>query len=256
MNKTVCSIFCALLLACPCPLSAQGVIVAKKKAAGGGSAPTLVSGQAESCDTNGSTSTTLTCQFPGNITTGNLIHYTAAWYDFDQTVEVSVTDDCSNSYTEKIKAKDTASNEIAIEHGYDASVSGGSSCVVTLTATSATYMALHIYEVTGQHGTPSDVSGSNIVTASSASMTATASGATSTGNQLIFFSGVFGTALTPTAGTGWTLREISPRGPGTNVLQVQDATRSITAAETPVGVIDVAPNTIGYVGLISSYKGL
>ncbi len=214
--------------------------------------------QAKPCHTNGTPSTTLTCQFDSAVTAGNMIRVCHGWYDFDQTVTGSVADDSgSNSYTSIVEADQGAfggGTELAAEGSVAANVAGGTAWTITSTTTSATYQATLIYEISGlATASPQDQTGA-LAPNDSTTISVTASGANSQANEIVFLCLASTISLDIVPGTGYT--EGQQAGTvGSNVFTLWDEYKTVSGVETSTAdTSSPTSSNTGFVGLLATYK--
>lgn len=220
--------------------------------------PSIV--QSKGCNTAGTPSTTLTCQFTSTATNGGTFQITRGWYDFDQTVTQTASDNCGNTYFSFGDADQGAGGtEMATGQSRAFNITGntgGSPCTITLTTSSATYQAVRISEVAGLTTTdPIDQSGTAASNNSGDTITVTAGGANAQNDEIAFCGlvpgGAVGTIYDP--GTGWSLggREGTP---GVNVFSLVEFYKVISAPETTT--CDTTTTTTSVTGFAITVKTL
>lgn len=207
------------------------------------------------CDNNGSATTTVNCSFGSTPTVGTLIVATCNYYNFNSTVTATLTDNQTNSYTRRAAIENTAHYEASIHDAVAATSSG--TFTLTCTLSEASYMIVHIYEVSGNSASPFDQTGTNSSDASSASGTVSTAGATTTNDEIVFGSFGSSTNNTATAGTDYTLGETSTTATSCAAVTIvcsSDVYRIVTATGTQTPTIDWSPAAgSGYGAVVATY---
>jgi Bacterial Ig-like domain (group 2) len=157
-------LFCLVVLLFPWPVRANWGMVQ----------------QAESTFVQG---TTVTAQFPANVTPGDLILVHVVWSDVTINVS-SIKDKLGNSLTSAVLAQGTAGSlAISTQLFYAANVIGGTDGV-TVTLSGSAYLNIYIYEISGAvQSNPLDVTATGNGIGFS---TSTGSATTGAANDLVF----------------------------------------------------------------------
>lgn len=210
--------------------------------------------QKKTCNTASTPATTLNCTFNSNVTAGNLIATIAHIYNFDESITATSTDDKSNSYSIADTANQGSAPHIKTVGSYAKNVASGST-QVTITVSTATYIDVTIWEISGSDTTaPLDQHCNSATTSSSPDPLSACAVTTTTADEFILTSFGSDTSVTWSTSGSYTLGN-SITSTATNVITFGDVSRivSSTATYTPqIGLSTTLPN--GFTSVVMTFK--
>lgn len=198
----------------------------------------------------GAGGTTITCTFPGSVSTGNLVAC-AAWIQ-SATDTVTLTDTASNTYTAASAGykNNTTPAARGIAH-YAKNVTGSFTVITATWATGNQWRAIVCHEVSGADtSSPTDGNTGQAIQAGASSNANTSGSIVTTANGDYIFAATWDVSLgcvTQNAGTGYTGHTLSGCT-GWSEHQIQSSAGSIAGTFTPVSSTD------WYITFIQAFK--